>query len=354
VGAISPDGLALVAWRDGGDGLLHLAVAPPGAGFEPAPAPPTDSSPVDAEFADDGSMALVLRSKENPYSVAATVRDPAGQVGPIVPLSAPGENAFSTSLSGDGSGNFVDLFSLEAGGKSTVRVAGYDGVAPRIDSLAVPSRTRTGVPTAFSAGVFDVWGPVTTAWAFGDGGSATGPSVTHTYRRTGGKRSVTASATDAAGNSTTDQRAIEVKDVTRVVISGARFRPRRFVVGRRSTALTAKLRRGSTLRFKLSERARVTISFERGVRGRRKGKRCVAPGAAPGGRPCKRFVRVRRIRSLRRNGRAGANKIRFSGRLRGRPLRAGLYRAVLRATDTGGLKAKPRRAPFKIVVRRAS
>ncbi len=349
--AIGPDGLALVSWRDGGDGQLHVAVAPPGAGFESAPAPPTDMSPTDVKFGDNGSLALVLGTNSSPFSIAAAIRDPAGQFGPITPLSSPGENAFSRSLSGDGAGNFVELFSIDDGGSSTLKVAGYDGVAPRFDSLAVPSRTRTGVKTAFSAGTFDVWGPVTTAWAFGDGGLAVGDSVTHTYGRTGGKRSVTATATDAAGNSTTDARAIQVKDVTRVVIWGARFRPRRFAVGRRSTALSAKLRHGSTLRFKLSERARVTVSFQRGVRGRRKGRRCVAPRAAPGGRRCTRFVRARRARSLRRKGRAGANKVRFSGRLRGRRLRPGLYRAVLRATDTGGLKAKPRRAPFRIVAR---
>jgi hypothetical protein len=49
--------------------------------------------------------------------------------------------------------------------------------------------------------------------------------------------------------------------------------------------------------------------------------------------------------TLRRSGIAGVNRVRFSGRIGRRALRAGTYRLILRATDAAGnvAKAKPRR-----------
>jgi hypothetical protein len=39
----------------------------------------------------------------------------------------------------------------------------------------------------------------------------------------------------------------------------------------------------------------------------------------------------------------------FRARLRGRPLRAGRYRLVLRATDAAGNRSAPRRLTFTVV-----
>ncbi len=334
--AVADGGLALIAWRDGDDeGPVKVMTSTPGAGFEPASAPPGNGlSPGRAEFAEDGSMILEMgQSGPAPFELLAARRTPSGEFEAATQLTLPDESAFNQALSGDGKGNFIDLFQREEESGYTLRARGYDGVAPSFSALSVPERTRTGVKTAFSASVFDVWGPTTTAWTFGDGGSADGSSVTHVYKRTGGKRTVEATATDAAGNTSSEQRTVAVKDATRVVILSARFRPAKFAVGRKATAVAAKLRRGSVLRYRLSEKAKVSVTFERAVRGRRRGKR---------------FVRVGKIKPLRRAGRRGANRIRFSGRIGRRALRPGRYRAVLRATDTGGLKSKPRRARFKI------
>ena len=46
---------------------------------------------------------------------------------------------------------------------------------------------------------------------------------------------------------------------------------------------------------------------------------------------------------------AGAHRLTFRARLRGRPLRAGRYRLVMRATDTAGNRAAPKRLAFTVV-----
>jgi hypothetical protein len=101
--------------------------------------------------------------------------------------------------------------------------------------------------------------------------------------------------------------------------------PARFAVARAATARTA-VRRGSTVRFALSEPAAVTLRIERLAGGRR-----------------------RAAATLRRSARAGANRVRFSGRIGRRALRRGRYRLTVRAIDGAGNRSAARRAVFHIV-----
>ena len=59
--------------------------------------------------------------------------------------------------------------------------------------------------------------------------------------------------------------------------------------------------------------------------------------------------RFKRVGTLKAPGKAGRNRRRWDGRIRGRALRPGRYRAVLSAVDATGHRAKPRRLPFRIV-----
>ena len=103
---------------------------------------------------------------------------------------------------------------------------------------------------------------------------------------------------------------------------------------------------GSTLRFRLSERARVSMAIERRVRGRLVGGRCRRATPARRGKPrCARNVRVGR---LRRSGRAGLNRVAFSGRLGREMLNAGSYRASLKAVDRKGYVSRIKRTKFRI------
>jgi hypothetical protein len=85
---------------------------------------------------------------------------------------------------------------------------------------------------------------------------------------------------------------------------------------------------GATLRYALSERGALSIAIERaGAHGRYK--------ALPG--------------TLRRATTPGAHRLTFRARLRGRPLRAGRYHLVLRATDAAGNRSAPKRLVFTVV-----
>jgi uncharacterized delta-60 repeat protein len=119
-------------------------------------------------------------------------------------------------------------------------------------------------------------------------------------------------------------------------ISRLSLHPRRFAVtGRRP---------GTRIRFTLSEPADVTMTIERARFGRRVGGIC-----RPAGRSGRRCTLWRRAGRMRHAGGAGANSVRFSGRLQGRHLKAGRHRLRLIAVDAAGQRSQPRRARFTVL-----
>jgi hypothetical protein len=109
--------------------------------------------------------------------------------------------------------------------------------------------------------------------------------------------------------------------------AGARTKPRfvgKLAVSTRKKAIT----------FRLSERATVRFTVQRAVRDRR-------------GRT--RFVAQRG--SLTVKAKAGANRVRFAGRLGKKALPAGRFRLVATATDAAGNRSKAKRATFTIARR---
>jgi sugar lactone lactonase YvrE len=136
-----------------------------------------------------------------------------------------------------------------------------------------------------------------------------------------------------------------VVDTIRPVISSFRTSSRTIATSARASA--AARRRSVRFRFRLSEAARVRIAIERALAGRRKGGRCVAPANARKG--AKRCTRWRAVTTLRKQGRSGPNSVRFSGKVRGRALRAGRYRAVATAKDAVGNPSRRRKAGFSAV-----
>ena len=116
------------------------------------------------------------------------------------------------------------------------------------------------------------------------------------------------------------------------VLRSLKLSPSRFRSGRKTAIV-----------FALSSAARVTVKFERLTSGHRNGRRCVAHGR---GKPC---TIVTQAGTLTVSGRAGANTIKFSGKLKGKALRAGRYR--LTATP---LLGKPHSAKFAVLAARRS
>ena len=138
-------------------------------------------------------------------------------------------------------------------------------------------------------------------------------------------------------------------DKTNPVASKLDVQPGAFAAlsGRGSSLISAKRKpaKGATVKYRLSEAATITFTVERAVRGRKKKSRCV-PGRRKG-RACTTYKKVKG--SFTHAGKAGANSLRFSGRLARKPLRPGSYRLVGTARDAAGNKSKAVRTGFRIV-----
>jgi hypothetical protein len=106
---------------------------------------------------------------------------------------------------------------------------------------------------------------------------------------------------------------------------------------------------GTTISFRLSEAARSTVAFQRALPGRRVGGKCVKQTAANQDRKeCVRYVSAGQLRSFA--GKAGANRVKFQGRLsRSKSLASGVYRVVVRARDAAGNAAAKNGPSFAIL-----
>jgi hypothetical protein len=127
-------------------------------------------------------------------------------------------------------------------------------------------------------------------------------------------------------------------------LSGLRLRPSGFRAARRGGSVG---RRGGTLvQFSLTAPASVRGTVERLAPGRRRARSCVPPRRAPSGRRCNRMVRIGG--AFVHAGRAGANRLRFTGRIGGRALAPGRYRLLLTPIAADGRAGAPRHVVFAI------
>ena len=252
-------------------------------------------------------------------------------------------SATSSGVSDQGDGVIAFLQGPTPG--SVAHARGFDATAPQLNGVSIPAAPRARVPAPFAAGAFDVWGPVSFTWNFGDG-TAAGATPTHAFSSTG-LASVTVTARDSVGNSSAQTGEVIVRPsaprITNLSQTHSAFR-----VGNKPTA-TARRRRapvGTTFRFQLDTRAAVAIEIARAVPGRRSGKRCVKPTRRLAGkRRCTRFVRRGTLKRAATN---GVNRVAFSGRIGRRALKPGKYRASFVAT-ADGLSSKPSFLRFRVV-----
>lgn len=137
-------------------------------------------------------------------------------------------------------------------------------------------------------------------------------------------------------------------DKTAPKITNVKVSAKRWLAGGKLASL-ARLPVGTTISFRLSEAARSTVVFQRAQPGRRFGGKCAKPTAANrDGKACVRYVSAGQLSPFA--GKAGANKVKFQGRLsRARSLAAGTYRVVIRARDAAGNAAKKNGPSFTIV-----
>jgi hypothetical protein len=131
-------------------------------------------------------------------------------------------------------------------------------------------------------------------------------------------------------------------------LSGLALTPRSFAAARRGASTG---RRGpARLRFRASRAGFVRFTVVRELPGRRAGRRCVTARRGTR-RRCTRLVRVRGSFTL--SAKAGANRTRFTGRVRRRALSAGRYRLVATPLSARDRRAgKARSVRFRITRRR--
>jgi hypothetical protein len=147
----------------------------------------------------DGKAIPVVQRKAN------------GAFGPVLTAitaanQPPGESQsyFAPSIGLDDEGNGVAAWTRTAN-RNTVdfyrfQAASFDAAAPALTS-SVPPGGALGAPIGMAATTFDRVSPVSIAWGFGDGATASGGAVSHAFG-TAGAFTVTVTATDAAGNAT--------------------------------------------------------------------------------------------------------------------------------------------------------
>jgi len=357
--ALGPDGRVAIAALANVSGTVRpqVALRPPGGVFGIVQnLAPTGPAAVGLDIAAGASgelNAVWVTGSLGSLAISAAAAEPGGTfaAGSTLASNLAGVNIPDVSVGPKGDG--VAAWSTTTAGGA----AGFDHSPPSFPAPAFPASATVGVPAAFSVGApNDIWGPIASiTWDFGDGATADGTSVSHTYAAPGSPTAKLV-VTDAAGNAASATSAVPVvagavpADTTPPVVTGASLSRKVFAVGVAPTALTAKRhKRGTVIRFTLSEAASVKVAIRRAAPGRRRGARCVKPTAKL--RRAKRCTRYVLKGTLQRSGKAGANAVAFSGRLGKRALGPGRYRAIITATDLAHNAGKPVTLSFRIVRR---
>jgi hypothetical protein len=370
--AISPAGIVF-AWADTPQlGRAQQKVrfyATDGSGGS-APEPVgTESSGVGAAalaVAADGRALLAWTQLDRPggaIGLLVAERPPGGTFGDPVPIQA--ADAASAALAMSDGGDGLAAWTVGATAPYALHVRGWDATPPALSGVTIPAGATAGTPVSFAVSPFDVWGPVTATWSFGDGASASGAAVQHAYA-SAGAFTATVTATDAVGNAASRSGAVQVTGASAAGggtssaprLTNASLTHRRFRVGRgrtplRGRAQAAARRRagtvpvGTTFRFTLDRAANVRIGFARQTRGLRdRAGDCVRRSRRlASGRRCRLFVPVG---TLVRSATQGSSSVPFSGRLGRRALAPGAYRAGLTAA-IGGRSTKPKVLAFHVV-----
>jgi hypothetical protein len=135
---------------------------------------------------------------------------------------------------------------------------------------------------------------------------------------------------------------------TPLALTGLTLTPREFKAARKGSAVSRSGRAGASLGFRLSGPAKVDFRVT-SARVPRLPIPAPGGGARAGGKQLARIPLVHHeIGRFSIRGRKGLNRLRFSGRLRGRALRAGTYRLTAEAIDRHGVASTPASVGFRI------
>jgi PKD repeat protein len=216
--AFDGQGDGVVAWQqsDGSELRVDASVRAPGSAGAFAVQSTLDPGGQEAyepQIAGDGLSGTIVSWKTFNGATSTTqaaVRPAGGSFAAATTVSATGPQESSPEVGIDAQGNGIAVWSRSNGPNYLLEAAGYDGAGPLLRGLTLPSQGVVGQPLEFFTAPLDVWSPVLSeGFSFGDGASANGVSVTHTYS-TPGSYQVTATATDVLGNATTVTRIVAI------------------------------------------------------------------------------------------------------------------------------------------------
>jgi PKD domain len=153
-------------------------------------------------FGDDASASF--RPAGGLFTAPQQVSPPGRAVDPG-PVGA--DLGMNVALDGQGDGVFGYRY-LE--GEPLAAATLLDAAGPVLSGLSIPASATAGTPVTFAVSSADRLAAVAaTTWSFGDGSSAEGASVAHTFA-TPGTYTVSVTSTDAEGNATTRSGSIAV------------------------------------------------------------------------------------------------------------------------------------------------
>jgi len=298
-----------------------VSVSPPGG----STVQPGGGLAVDA--AGDAVTAFAWQPPGAAQSALLGARRPAGGAWLAPVTVAPQADPAAPLLVGDAAGDAVAVWA--SGG--VLQAAAEDGAPPVLGELTLPSSATAGQQATFSTTAVDAWSgmPGGPLWSFGDGGSAAGAAVGHTYDAPG-VYPVTLVGIDAFDN---------VSRVTQILTVGPPATSPLAPTQEAPQAVAPSLRRVAAIPARLHPVGRPT------------GCRAPAPVGLPAGR-CRSGMGVqiqffmsgpgpialairpasggRPLASARVDGRAGLNRVRLTGWARGKPIPSGTYRVTLR------------------------
>jgi hypothetical protein len=262
--------------------------------------------------------------------------------------AAPGTGSTFTGWSGEGcSGTGTCTVSITQARSVTATFA-LQQLALSVAKAGTGSGSVSSTPSGIDCGAtcshsYEYGTSVTLTAAPGTGSAFTGWSGAGCS----GTGTCTVAMTEARSVTATFTKVV-TPDRTPPVASGLSATPGTFRATGSGGSTAAARPIGTTVRYRLSEAARVRFTVQRVATGRKVGKNCVASTRANRKTPrCTRYLPVRG--SFTVAGRAGANKFKFTGRLGGVKLKPGVYRLSAVPTDAAGNRGRVVTVRFTIV-----
>jgi PKD domain len=212
--ALDAAGLAVVVWRGEGEGAPRAASQVAGGAWSRSVAIASGGGDEPRVAVAPGGNAVAVWTQDG---VAEAALRPAAS-GEWLPAAEIAESdASGPRISVDSGNGVVVVWIRQASGRLVLEGTQLVGDGPFLDHLRIPKSGRARTRLSFGVEAVPWQAPLTgrPSWRFGDGVSATGAHVRHTYRKAG-RYLVSVAQPDASGGTATATATIVVKRQRRV------------------------------------------------------------------------------------------------------------------------------------------